>query len=82
MSKTAFTVEALGAYVVLLGVTRVLVPNFLLGLSGIPATSEVWVGVVGLALGGASPPLLLFGVVYLAEGRWTFIMSRGQAHGA
>ena len=48
MSKTAFTVRAFGVYLVLLGVALVLAPNVLLGLFGMPATSEVWIRVVGL----------------------------------
>lgn len=48
MSKAAFTVRAFGVYLVLLGVALVSVPNLLLGLFGIPSTSEVWIRVVGL----------------------------------
>jgi hypothetical protein len=48
MSKAAVTVKVFGVYLVLLGVTLVLVPNLLLALFGIPATGEVWIRVVGL----------------------------------
>jgi len=48
MSKAAFTVKAFGVYLVLLGIALVLVPNLLLGLFGIPSTSEVWIRVVVL----------------------------------
>jgi hypothetical protein len=117
MSKAAFTVKAFGVYLVLLGVALVFVPNLLLGLFGIPATSEVWIRVVGLlafnvgiyywyaaksearpfflasvyvraavpfvfiafvVLGLASPLLVLFGVIDLAGGAWTFVALRGQ----
>jgi hypothetical protein len=48
MSKAAFTVRAFGYYLILLGVTLVTVPNLLLGIFQVPATSEVWIRVVGL----------------------------------
>ena len=48
MSKAAFTVKAFGVYLLLLGIALVVVPNLLLGLFGIPSTSEVWIRVVGL----------------------------------
>ena len=117
MSKAAFTVKAFGVYLVLLGVALVLVPNLLLGLFGIPSTSEVWIRVVGLlafnigvyywyaaksearsfflasvfvraavpavfiafvAMGLVSPLLILFGVVDLAGGLWTFVTLRQE----
>ena len=48
MSKAASTVRAFSVYLALLGVTLVVAPNVLLGLFGIPATSEVWIRVVGV----------------------------------
>jgi hypothetical protein len=48
MSMAAFTVKAFGVYVALLGLTLLVAPNVLLGLFGIPATSEVWIRVVGV----------------------------------
>lgn len=117
MSKTAFTVKAFGAYLVLLGITLVLIPNLLLGLFGIPSTSEVWIRVVGLlvfnigvyywyaakseaqpfflasvylraavpavfiafvAFGMVSPLLVLFGIIDLAGGLWTFVTLRKE----
>ena len=116
-SRTAFTVKAFGVYVILLGITLMLVPNLLLGLFGIPVTSEVWIRVVGLlafnvgiyywyaakseakpfflasvavraavpfvfigfvALGLVSPLLVLFGVVDLAGGLWTFAALKAE----
>lgn len=121
MSKAAFTVKAFGVYLVLLGIGLVLVPNLLLGLFGIPATSEVWIRVVGLLafnvgiyygyaaksearpffqasvwaraavpfvfvafvlLGMVSPMLVLFGVIDLAGGLWTFAALRGERQAA
>src|SRR5664279_1780104 len=117
MSKAAFSVRAFGVYLVLLGIALVLSPNLLLGLFGIPATSEVWIRVVGLlafnvviyywyaaksearhfflasvyvraavpfvfiafvALGLASPLLVLFGIIDLAGGLWTLVALRGE----
>jgi hypothetical protein len=117
MSKAAITVKAFGVYLVLLGVTLVLVPNLLLGLFGIPSTAEVWIRVVGLlafnigvyywyaaksearpffvasvfvraavpvvfvafvVLGLVSPLLILFGVIDLAGGIWTFVTLRKE----
>lgn len=48
MSKAAFTIRAFGTYLLVLGVALVAVPNLLLGLFLMPATSEVWIRVVGL----------------------------------
>lgn len=48
MSKAAFTVRTFGYYLIVLGVTLVAVPNLLLGIFQVPATSEVWIRVVGL----------------------------------
>jgi len=47
MSKAAFTVKAFGVCLAVLGLTLVVASNVLLGLFGIPATSEVWIRVVG-----------------------------------
>ena len=119
MSKAAFTVKAFGVYLLLLGIALILVPNLLLGLFGIPSTSEVWIRVVGLlafnigmyywyaaksearpfflasvyvraavpvvfiafvALGLVSPLLVLFGIVDLAGGLWTFVALRKEQH--
>ncbi|MEP7301733.1 MAG: hypothetical protein ABI699_09405 [Caldimonas sp.] len=48
MLHAAFTVKAFGVYLLLLGLGLVLLPNRLLGLFGMPPTSEVWIRVVGL----------------------------------
>ena len=47
MSKAAFTVKAFGVCLAVLGLTLVVASNVLLGLFGIPATSEVSIRVVG-----------------------------------
>ena len=48
MSKAAFTVRAFGYYLLVLGVILAFVPNLLLAASFMPATSEVWIRVVGV----------------------------------
>ena len=48
MSHPAKSLFAFGCYLVLLGVTLLLVPNLLLGLFRLPLTTEVWIRVVGM----------------------------------
>jgi hypothetical protein len=48
MSYSARTVFGFGIYLVILGITLIVVPNFLLGTFGFPATNEVWIRVVGM----------------------------------
>lgn len=48
MSKAAVSVRLFGLYVMVLGVSLVLAPNLLLGLFGVPPTTEVWIHVVGV----------------------------------
>lgn len=48
MSKSAFTVKAFGIYLLVLGVGLTFAPNLLLSVFGMPATSEVWIRVVGV----------------------------------
>jgi hypothetical protein len=50
MSKPAFTVKAFGIYAIILGLALITVPNLLLGLFGLPSTSEVWIRVVGVVV--------------------------------
>lgn len=48
MSKSAFTVKFFGVYALLTGLNLMFAPNLLLGLFGIPPTTEVWIRVVGV----------------------------------
>lgn len=48
MSRAALTIRVFGIYLIVLGVALVAVPNLLLGMFFMPATSEVWIRVVGL----------------------------------
>jgi hypothetical protein len=48
MSTSAKTLFLFGLYLVGMGVGFVLMPNMLLGLFGLPETTEVWIRVVGV----------------------------------
>jgi hypothetical protein len=48
MSKAAVSVRLFGIYVMLLGVSLVIAPNLVLGLFGMPPSTEVWLHVVGV----------------------------------
>jgi hypothetical protein len=50
MSKPAFTVKVFGYYLAVLGVALVLIPNLLLGMFGMPVTTEVWIRVLGIVV--------------------------------
>ena len=48
MQRAAQSIRIFGLYTIVLGIGLMLVPNLLLSLFAIPATSEVWIRVVGL----------------------------------
>ena len=48
MSKAALSMFIFGIYVILFGIILMVVPNALLAIFGLPATTEVWVRVVGM----------------------------------
>ena len=48
MSKFAKSLFVFGIYMLVLGLTVVLAPNFLLSLFHVPTTNEVWIRVVGM----------------------------------
>lgn len=48
MSKSALSVFVFGVYLLGLGLVLLVAPNFLLGLFGLPTTSEVWIRVTGM----------------------------------
>jgi len=50
MSRTAFTIQAFGAYLIVLSLGLMAAPNVLLPLFGMPPTSEVWIRVAGLVV--------------------------------
>jgi hypothetical protein len=39
-----------GVYALVLGIALIVVPNLLLGIFGLPVTSEVWIRVVGVVV--------------------------------
>lgn len=51
MQSAALTIKAFGAYVMLIGIALLLVPNFLLAMFNFPETREIWVRVLGLLAG-------------------------------
>jgi hypothetical protein len=50
MSRTAFTIQAFGAYLIVLSLGLMTIPNTLLPLFGMPGTTEVWIRVAGLVV--------------------------------
>jgi hypothetical protein len=48
--RAILSVLVFGSYLVGLGLTLLLAPNFLLGIFGIPRTDEVWVRILGVVL--------------------------------
>ena len=62
MSRAARSVYVFSFYLVVLGVVLVATPNLLLSLNGLPATSEVWIRVVGVVV-------LCLAVYYLLAAR-------------
>ncbi len=51
MTAAAQSVRVFGFYLVGLGAGLVLAPNLLLGLFGMPPTTEIWIRVVGMLVG-------------------------------
>lgn len=50
MSRAATSLFVFAIYLIGLGLILLLVPNSLLGMFGMPATSEIWIRVVGVLL--------------------------------
>jgi hypothetical protein len=51
MAHGAISILIFGIYIVLLGITFVVAPNVLLGMFGVPPTSEAWIRILGVVLG-------------------------------
>lgn len=118
ISRAAFSAKFFALYLFILGPVLVVAPNFLLLLFRLPATSEVWIRVIGLLglnigvftwvaakhedkhffavsvptrctvflalatfaiLGLARPVIILFGVLDLLGGLWTWLALRADA---
>jgi hypothetical protein len=65
MSPAARTVRFFGGYLLAVALVLVLVPNLLLGVLGIPTTSEPWLHVLGVVVG-------VLGVYYLVAAQHEF----------
>src|SRR5712691_8949759 len=52
MSRAATTVFVYGVYLIFLGVTLIVTPNTLLGILGIPPTTEVYIRILGAVVLG------------------------------
>lgn len=50
MTRTAWTIQAFGAYLIVLSLGLMAAPNVLLPLFGMPRTPEVWIRVAGLVV--------------------------------
>jgi len=62
MSKTAKTIFYFGIYIILLGLILMVIPNVLLTIFTIPATTEVWIRVAGMLV-------FLLGYYYIRAAR-------------
>ena len=62
MSKPAISMLVFGVYVIFIGLAFILIPNFMLGIFGVPSTSEQWIRVMGSLLA-------YFGVYYILAAR-------------
>ena len=50
MTRTAKTIRAFGAYLIVLSLCLIVAPNLLLPLFGMPTTTEVWIRVAGVVV--------------------------------
>ena len=62
MGKVALSMFVFGIYVILLGIILMVAPNALLAIFGLPATTEVWIRVVGMLV-------FLIGYYYIRASR-------------
>lgn len=62
MSKSARSVFIFGVYLLLLGGTLMVAPNFLLGIFRVPATTEGWIRTTGMLI-------FLLGTYYILAAR-------------
>jgi hypothetical protein len=66
MTKSALTLFFFSLYLFALGAILLIAPNWFLGLFEIPATTEVWIRVVGMLV-------VFLGVYYLIAARHNFL---------
>lgn len=66
MGKSAQSVYYFGIYVLIVGLTLLLVPNTLLQIFSLEITTEVWIRVVGMLV-------LMLGVYYLTAAKYNYL---------
>ena len=62
MNNVEKSVFFFGVYVILLGIILLLIPDFFIGIFGLPETTDVWIRVAGMLV-------LLVGYYYVRAGR-------------
>jgi hypothetical protein len=62
MSRSAFSIQAFGIYIIALGLALVFIPNVLLTLFRMPSATEVWVRVLGVVV-------MNIGIIYIVAAR-------------
>lgn len=62
MARSAKSILIFGIYLVVLGIVLIMAPNMLLGLFGIPPTTEVWIRVLGVIVA-------ILGCYYIVAGQ-------------
>jgi hypothetical protein len=62
MSKASVSVFSVGVFLVITGISFLIIPNFVLSILGIPATTEIWIRIVGMLA-------LFLGYYYISSAR-------------
>ena len=62
MGKAALSMFCFGIYLIILGLSLMVIPNVLLSVFALPAASEVWIRALGMVV-------LLLGYIYVRAGR-------------
>jgi hypothetical protein len=62
MSKASVSVFSVGVFLVITGISFLIIPNFVLSILGIPATTEIWIRIVGMLA-------LFLGYYYISAAR-------------
>lgn len=66
MSRSAFSIQAFGMYIIALGLALVFVPNVLLALFRMPVATEVWIRVLGVVV-------VNIGIIYVVAARFNAV---------
>jgi hypothetical protein len=62
MSKASVSVFSVGVFLVITGISFLIIPNLVLSILGIPATTEIWIRIVGMLA-------LFLGYYYISSAR-------------